>query len=153
MEERSPPLCGVPVFTTCSSKSPITESTLPQVTGSDTHTSTIPATIEEVTLQELQVIPDSSSSGAATTSVGSTDLHLASCFINQTPLKAIPSIAPLITTSESVMTTGTFKRLSSAEGRRPQYQEQGASMNDFWDSIPKSHNDTTTAGGESDDPI
>ncbi|KAJ0801676.1 hypothetical protein HanPI659440_Chr03g0119881 [Helianthus annuus] len=87
---------------TSSSQSPITESILPQVTGSDTCTSAIPATIEEVTLQELQVIPDSSSSGAATTSVEPNGLHLDSGYINKTPLKAIPSIAPLKTTSELV---------------------------------------------------
>ncbi|KAF5762547.1 hypothetical protein HanRHA438_Chr16g0788631 [Helianthus annuus] len=138
---------------TSSSQSPITESILPQVTGSDVYASAIPVTTEEVTLQELQVTPVSSSSGAATTNVEPTGLHLDSGFIHKTPLKAIYSIAPMRTTSEVVLPTGTLKRLSSAEERSPQYQEQGASMNDFWDSFPKSHIDTTTAGGDSDDPI
>ncbi|KAJ0871091.1 hypothetical protein HanRHA438_Chr11g0508201 [Helianthus annuus] len=138
---------------TSSSQSPITESILPQVTGSEVYTSAIPATTEEVTLQELQVTPVSSSSGAATTNVEPTGLHLDSGYIHKTPLKAISSIVPLRTTSEVVMPTGTFRRLSSAEERNPQYQEQGASMNDFWDSVPKSHIGTTTAGGDSDDPI
>ncbi|KAF5817433.1 hypothetical protein HanRHA438_Chr02g0054221 [Helianthus annuus] len=56
------------------------------------------------------------------------------------------------TTSEVVLPTGTLKRLSSVEERSPQYQEQGASMNEFWDSVPKSCIGTTTAGGDSDDP-
>ncbi|KAJ0480487.1 hypothetical protein HanIR_Chr13g0632241 [Helianthus annuus] len=124
---------------------------LPQVTRSDV--SAIPATTEEVTLQELQVTPVSSSSGAATTNVEPIGLHLDSGFIHKTPLKAISSIAPMRTTSEIVLPTGTLKRLSSAEERSPQYQEQWASMNDFWDSVPKSHIGTTTAGGDSDDPI
>ncbi|MFS8033624.1 hypothetical protein Hanom_Chr17g01571761 [Helianthus anomalus] len=137
---------------TSSSQSPITESIPPQVTGSDVHTSAIPATVEEVTPLELQVTLGGSSSGAATTTDGSTDLQLDSCFISKTPLKAISSIAPMKATSEYVLPTGTLQRLTSAEERSPQYQEQGASMDDFWDSLPKSHFDTTTAGGDSDDP-
>ncbi|MFS7940310.1 hypothetical protein Hanom_Chr05g00462931 [Helianthus anomalus] len=100
---------------TSSSLSPITESIPPQVTGSDAYTSAIPATTEEVTPPELQVTLGGSSSGAATTTDGSTDLQLDSCFKNKTPLKEISSMA----TS---------------------------------DSFPKSHIDTTTAGGDSDDP-
>ncbi|MFS7918401.1 hypothetical protein Hanom_Chr03g00200571 [Helianthus anomalus] len=137
---------------TSSSLSPITESIPPQVTGSDAYTSAIPATSEEVTPPELQVTLGGSSSGVATTTDGSTDLQLDSCFINKTPLKAISSTATSATTSELILTTGTIKGLSSAEERSPQYQEQGASMDDFWDSFPKSHIDTTTTGGDSDDP-
>ncbi|MFS8020990.1 hypothetical protein Hanom_Chr16g01422231 [Helianthus anomalus] len=137
---------------TSSSLLPITESIPPQVTGSDAHTSAIPATAEEVTPPELQVTLGGSSSGAATTTVGSTDLQLDSCYINKTPLKAISSMATSITTSVLNLTTGSIKGISSVEERSPQYQEKGASMDDFWDSIPKSHIDTTTTGGDSDDP-
>ncbi|KAJ0442334.1 hypothetical protein HanIR_Chr16g0808011 [Helianthus annuus] len=144
---------GITQTQTSSSQTPITESILPQVTGSDVDISVILATTEEVTLQELQVIPVSSSSGAATTNVEPAGLHLDSGYIHKTPLKAISSIAPLRTTSEFVLTTGNIKRLSSAEERSPQYQEQGASMADFWDSVPKSYIGKTTAGGDSDDPV
>ncbi|MFS8025314.1 hypothetical protein Hanom_Chr16g01473511 [Helianthus anomalus] len=137
---------------TSSSQSPITESIPLQVTGSDAYSSAIPATIEEVTPPELQVTLGGSSSGAATTTDGSTDLQLDSCFLSKTPLKAISSIASMKVTSEYVLPIGTLQRLTSAEERSPQYQEQGASMDDFWDSLPKSHFDTTTAGGDSDDP-
>ena len=89
------------------------------MTGSDVDISVIPATTEEVTLQELQVIPFSSSSGAATTNVEPTGLHLDSGYIHKTPLKAISSITPLRTTSEFVITTGNIKKLSSAEERSP----------------------------------
>ena len=121
---------------TSSSLSPITESIPPQVTGSDVHASANPATAEEVTPPELQVTLGGSSSGAATTTDGSTDLQLDSCYITKTPLKAISSMTTSVTTSELILTTSTIKGLSSAEERSPQYQEQGASMADFWDSVP-----------------
>ena len=89
------------------------------MTWSDALTSAIPATAEEVTPPELQVTLGGSSSGAATTTDGSTDLQLDSCFINKTPLKAISSMATSVTTSELILTTGTIKGLSSAEERSP----------------------------------
>ena len=138
---------------TSSSLSPITESIPLQVTGSDAHTSATPATVEEVTPPELQVTLGGSSSGAATTTDGSTDLQLDSCYITKTPLKAISSMATSVTTSELSLTAGNIKGLSVAEERSPQYQEKGASMDDFWATAPKSHIDTTTTSGDSDDPI
>ncbi|KAJ0935917.1 hypothetical protein HanRHA438_Chr03g0124931 [Helianthus annuus] len=138
---------------TSSSQSPITESIPPQVTGSDVNTSVIQATVEEVTPPELQVTLGGSSSGAATTTDGSTDLQLDSCYITKTPLKAISSMTTSVTTSELSLTAGNIKGLSSAEERSPQYQEKGASMDDFWATAPKSHIDTTTTGGDSDDPV
>ncbi|KAJ0859203.1 hypothetical protein HanRHA438_Chr13g0609751 [Helianthus annuus] len=138
---------------TSSSLSPITESIPPQVTGSDALTSAIPATAEEVTPPELQVTLSGSSSGAATTTDGSTDLQLDSCYITKTPLKAIASMATSVTTSKLSLAAGNIKGLSVAEERSPRYQEKGASMDDFWATAPKSHIDTTTTGGDSDDPV
>ncbi|KAJ0867763.1 hypothetical protein HanRHA438_Chr12g0566921 [Helianthus annuus] len=112
---------------TSSSLSPITESIPPQVTGSDAHTSANPATAEEVTPPELQVTLGGSSSGAATTTDGSTDLQLDSCYITKTPLKAISSMATSVTTSKLSLTVGNIKGLSVAEERSPQYQEKRAS--------------------------
>ncbi|KAJ0435716.1 hypothetical protein HanIR_Chr17g0896381 [Helianthus annuus] len=138
---------------TSSSQSPITKSIPPQVTGSDVNTSVIQATVEEVTPPELQVALGGSSSGAATTTDGSTDIQLDSCYIIKTPLKAISSMATSVTTSKLSLAAGNIKGSSVAEERSPQYQEKGASMDDFWATAPKSHIDTTTAGGDSDDPV
>ncbi|MFS7930878.1 hypothetical protein Hanom_Chr04g00349431 [Helianthus anomalus] len=84
----------------------------------------IPQTVEEVTPLEFHEILDGSSSGGATTNVESTDLHLDSSFISKTPLK------------ETTVN-----------------QEKGASASDDLESIPITKADTTTSGGNSDDPI
>jgi len=90
------------------------------MTGSDVSIIANPPTRPvEVTPLELQVTLGGSSSEAATTSVEPTGLHLDSGYINKTSLEVIPSIAPLISTSELVSPSGTIKRLSSVEGRRP----------------------------------
>ncbi|KAJ0445403.1 hypothetical protein HanIR_Chr16g0842511 [Helianthus annuus] len=138
---------------TSSSQTPVNENIPQQVTGSCVSIIAYPPTTEEVTLQEIQVLPVSSSIGAATTGVGSTDLHLASCFINKTHLKAISSPATVISTAVFVPTPGSIKRMTIAEERSPQYQEKGASVDDFCETFPKSTADTTTASGKSDDPI
>ncbi|KAJ0859138.1 hypothetical protein HanRHA438_Chr13g0609011 [Helianthus annuus] len=124
-----------------------------QMTGSGVSIIANPPTIEEATLQELQVIPISSSSGAATTSVEPTGLHLDSSFISQTPLKAISSMGTILSTGVYPVVTGELRIITPAEGRSPKYQEKGASVDDFRETFPKSTTDTTTSGGKSDDPI
>ena len=78
---------------------------------------------------------------------------MGSGFINKTSLEAIPYIAPLPTTSGFIYPTGIIKRLSSVEGRRPQYQEKGALVVNVWSTLPTSTTDKTTTSGKSDDPI
>ncbi|MFS7953596.1 hypothetical protein Hanom_Chr07g00620591 [Helianthus anomalus] len=85
--------------------------------------------------------------------VTSIELQLGSGYINKTSLEAIPYIAPLPTTSGFIYPTGNIKRLSSVEGRRPQYQEKGASVVSVWSKLPISTIDQTTVSGKSDDPI
>ncbi|MFS7913999.1 hypothetical protein Hanom_Chr02g00148291 [Helianthus anomalus] len=105
-----------------SSQQPITENMPQQVTESDLPAIVNQSTVEEVTPLELQVTPSGIPSEAATTSVEPTGLHLVSGYINKTSLESIPSITPLLSASEFVLTTGNIKRLSSVEGRRPQYR-------------------------------
>ena len=112
-----------------------------------------PTKPEEVTPIELQVTLCGNPSEAATTTVEPTGLQLGSGFINKTSLEAIPYIAPLPTTSGFIYPTGIIKRLSSVEGRRPQYQEKGASVVSVWNKFPTSATDKTTVSGKSDDPI
>ncbi|KAJ0556862.1 hypothetical protein HanIR_Chr07g0318621 [Helianthus annuus] len=120
-----------------------------QVTESGVSISVNPSIVEEVTLQEVQVLPVSSSSGVATTSVEPTGLHLDSSFISQTPLKAISSLG----TRVFPVFTGSLKLVTPTEGRSPQYQDKRVSVDDFCDTLRKSTADTTTARGKSDDPI
>ena len=112
-----------------------------------------PTQPEEVTPIELQVTLCGNPSEAATTTVEPTGLQLDSGYINKTSLEAIPFIAPLPTTSGFIYPTGNIKRLSSVEGRRPQYQEKGASVVNVWSKLPTSTTDKTTVSGKSDDPI
>ena len=136
------------------SQSPVHEKIPQQETGLDVSIFANPPTQpEEVTPLELQVTLGGNPSEAATTSVEPTGLYLDSGYINKTSLEAIPSITPLLSASEFVLTTGSIKRLSSVEGRRPQYQEKGALVVDVWSSLPTSTSDKTTASGKSDDPI
>ncbi|MFS8033901.1 hypothetical protein Hanom_Chr17g01574941 [Helianthus anomalus] len=98
---------------------------------SETTQLAIPQTVEELTLLEFQEIPINSSSGAATTGVGSTDLHLDSGYINQTPLKATTADAIKVPTSVFQLTTGVFTKVSNAEGS-PQYQKKGYQWMNHW---------------------
>ncbi len=139
---------------TSPSQSPVYEKIPQQETGLDVSIFANPPTQpEEVTPLELQVTLGGIPSEAATTNVEPTGLHLDSGYINKTSLEAIPSITPLLSASGFVLTTGNIKRLSSVEGRRPQYQEKGASVVDVWSTLPTSTSDKTTASGKSDDPI
>ncbi|MFS7945148.1 hypothetical protein Hanom_Chr06g00520741 [Helianthus anomalus] len=113
----------------------------------------IPQIAEEVTPQEFQEIVVGSSSGAATTDVGSTDLHLDSSFISKTPLKAISSMGTKVSTGVFKLTTGVLSKVTTAEERSRQYQEQGASVDETLEIPPGSKADTTTTGEKSDDPI
>ncbi|MFS7963377.1 hypothetical protein Hanom_Chr08g00737361 [Helianthus anomalus] len=136
------------------SQSPVHENIPQPQTGLDESIFANPPTQpEEVTPLELQVTLGGNPSEATTTSVEPTGLHLDSGYVNKTSLEAIPSITPLLSTSEFVLTTGSIKRLSSVEGRRPQYQEKGASVVDIGSTLPSSTSDKTTASGKSDDPI
>ncbi|MFS7973185.1 hypothetical protein Hanom_Chr09g00853641 [Helianthus anomalus] len=107
-----------------------------------------PTKHEEFTPTELQVTLCGNPSEAATTTVEPTGLQLDSGYINKTSLEAIPYIAPLPTTSGFIYPTGYIKRLSSVEGRRPQYQEKGASVVNVWSKLPTSTTDKTTANGK-----
>ncbi|KAJ0870631.1 hypothetical protein HanRHA438_Chr11g0502661 [Helianthus annuus] len=139
---------------TSPSQSPVHENMPQQQTGPDVSILANPPTQpEKVTPLELQVTLGGIPSETATTSVEPTGLHLDSGYINKTSLEAIPSIAPLLTTGEFVLTTSTIKRLSSAEGRSPQYKEKGALVDNAWSTLPVSTTDTTTVSGKSDDPI
>ncbi|MFS7999447.1 hypothetical protein Hanom_Chr12g01166291 [Helianthus anomalus] len=139
---------------TSPSHSPVHEKIPQHETGLDVSIFANPPTQpEEVTPLELQVTLGGIPSEAATTSVEPTGLHLDSGYIRKTSLEAIPSITPLLSDSEFVLTTCNIKRLSSLEGRRPQYQEKGASVVDIWSTLPISTSDKTTASGKSDDPI
>ncbi|KAJ0866458.1 hypothetical protein HanRHA438_Chr12g0552001 [Helianthus annuus] len=139
---------------TSPSQSPVHENIPQQQTRPDVSIFANPPTQpEEVTPLELQVTLGGIPREAATTGVEPTGLHLDNGYINKTSLEAIPSITPLLSASEFVLTTGSIKRLSSVEGRRPQYQEKGASVVDVWSTLPTSTSDKTTASGKSDDPI
>ncbi|MFS8016624.1 hypothetical protein Hanom_Chr15g01370751 [Helianthus anomalus] len=106
-----------------------------------------PTKPEEVTPIELEVTLCGIPSEAATTTVEPTGLQLGSGYINKTSLEVIPYIAPLPTTSGFSYPTGNIKRLSSVEGRRPQYQEKGASVVSVWSKLPTSTIDQTTVNG------
>ncbi|XP_021991968.1 mucin-17-like [Helianthus annuus] len=136
-----------------SSQQPITENILQQVTESDASTFANPSTVEEVTPLELHVSFGGSSSGAATTCVESTDLHLESSFISQTPLKAISSLGTKVSTGVFKLTTGVLTKVTTAEERSPQYQEKGAAVDEPLETSPGPTADTTSAGGKSNDPI
>ncbi|KAJ0522838.1 hypothetical protein HanIR_Chr10g0487001 [Helianthus annuus] len=88
----------------------IKESTTSTMVVSEPPQLVIPQTAEEVTPQEFLEIPISISSGAATTDVGSTDLHLDSSFISKTPLKAISSMGTKVSTGVFKLTTGEIPR-------------------------------------------
>ena len=102
-----------------SSQSPVNEDIPQQVTESRVSISVNLPTVEKATLQELQVIPVSSSSGAATTGVEPTNLHLDSSFISETPLKAISSLGIIVSTGVFPLYTGDLKMVTSAEERSP----------------------------------
>ncbi len=112
----------------------------------------IPQTAEEDTPLEFHEIPVGSSSGAATTDVGSTDLHLDSSFISKTPLKTTTADAIKVSTGVFKLTTGESSKVTTADGS-PQYQEKGASVDEPLETTPGLKADTTTTGGKSDDPI
>ncbi|XP_021995987.1 cell wall protein RTB1-like [Helianthus annuus] len=131
----------------------ITESTPSTLAVSDPIQLANPQTTEEDTPLEFPEILVGSSSGAATTDVGSTDLHLDNSFISKTPLKATTTVSTKVTTGVFKLTSGVLSKVSSFEEESPQNQEQGASTNENFETPPVSKADTTTSGGISDDPI
>ncbi|XP_021975328.1 uncharacterized protein LOC110870455 [Helianthus annuus] len=123
----------------------ITESTTSTLAVSEPIQLVNPQTTEEATPLEFHEILAGSSSGTATTDVGSTDLHLDTSFINKNPLKA--------TTAEATkVSTGEISKVTTAEGS-PRYREKGASVDENLETPPVSTADTTTTGGKLDDPI
>ncbi|MFS7918655.1 hypothetical protein Hanom_Chr03g00203671 [Helianthus anomalus] len=111
-----------------------------------------PQITEEVKPLEFYKILASSSNGAATTDVGSTDLHLGSSFINKTHLKATTADTTNVSTGVFKLTTGEISKVTTVEGR-PQYREKGALVDENLETPPVSTANTTTTGGKSDDPI
>ncbi|MFS7953836.1 hypothetical protein Hanom_Chr07g00623251 [Helianthus anomalus] len=99
-----------------SSQPPITKNILQQVTESDSSSFANPSTVEELTPLELQVTLGGSSSGVATTGVGSPDLHLASSFISKPPLKATTADAIKLSTCVFQLPTGVLNKIANAEG-------------------------------------
>ncbi|MFS7912956.1 hypothetical protein Hanom_Chr02g00136021 [Helianthus anomalus] len=130
---------------TSPSHSPANENIPQQVTGSDVSIiANPPTTPEEVTPFELQVTLGGSSSEAATTSAEPTGLHLDNGYINKTSLKEISSLGTLV----YPVFTGSLKSVSQFEGRSPQFQDKGASVDDFWSTLPESTTVTTTVSGK-----
>ncbi|KAJ0579484.1 hypothetical protein HanHA300_Chr04g0118451 [Helianthus annuus] len=100
--------------------------------------SAIPQTLEKLTRLEFYENLGGSSSGAATTTVEPIGYQLDSGYIIKTPLKA--------TTVEA--TTVTPAPVGS-----PQNQEKGAFVYDDMESFPIIKTNTTSTGGNSDDPV
>ncbi|MFS8027062.1 hypothetical protein Hanom_Chr16g01494231 [Helianthus anomalus] len=120
------------------SYSPITESTLPQMTGSEQIQFVIPQTAGEATPPEFQETIGGSSSGATTTTVESIGLQLDSGYILKTPLKA--------TTVEDTI-------VSSAAVGSPQYQDKVAFVYDDLETSPIIKTNKTTTCWDLGDPI
>ncbi|MFS7918062.1 hypothetical protein Hanom_Chr03g00196491 [Helianthus anomalus] len=99
-----------------SSQPPITENILQQVTKSDSSIFANPSTVEEATPLELHVTLDGSSSGATTTAVESSYLHMDSSYISRTPLKATTANAIKVATSVFQLPIGVLNKISNAEG-------------------------------------
>ncbi|MFS8008340.1 hypothetical protein Hanom_Chr14g01271541 [Helianthus anomalus] len=93
---------------------------------------------EEATPFEFYETLGGNSCGAAPTTVKSTDLQLDSGFITKTPLKATSVEATTVT---------------SVPVGSPQYQEKGAFVANDMESSPIIKTNTTTSGGNSNDPI
>ncbi|MFS7917026.1 hypothetical protein Hanom_Chr03g00184291 [Helianthus anomalus] len=124
----------------------ITESITSTLPVSEPIQLVIPQTVEEATPLEFHEILVGSSSGAATTDVGSTDLHLDNSYINQTPLKAT-------TTESAKVTTDVSTKVTTNAEVSPQYKEKGASAADDLESTPVIKAYTTTSSKNSGNPI
>ncbi|KAJ0715479.1 hypothetical protein HanPI659440_Chr13g0501601 [Helianthus annuus] len=109
-----------------------------QMTVSDSVQSAIPQTVEEATPLEFYETLVGSSGGAATINVESTVLQLDSSFISKTLLKETTVMATKVTT---------------APVGSPQNQEKGAFASYDLESTPITKENTTTSGGNLDDPV
>ncbi|KAJ0784708.1 hypothetical protein HanLR1_Chr01g0034881 [Helianthus annuus] len=121
-----------------SSNAHITESRSQQLTVSEQIQSPILQTVEEVIPVEYYETLGGGSSGAATTTVEPIGDQLDSGYIIKTPLKA---------------TTDEVTTVISASVGSPQNEEKGAFVSDDMETSPIIKTNTTTTGGNSDDPI
>ncbi|MFS7940773.1 hypothetical protein Hanom_Chr05g00468321 [Helianthus anomalus] len=96
----------------------------------------IPQTVEEATPLDIHEFLVGSSSGAATTDVGSTDLHLDIDYIIKSPLKATSIMATKVTTGVFKRSTGVFSEVSTDEGS-PRTKNKGHLVLMIWDLLPK----------------